>query len=255
MCRRFVLLIVFALVGFVLIMRYVVPRLSPPSAVLRWQTVAPGMEIGEVRERVRSGPVQLTAMRIDPKVCDIRVVNALSEQGSIGALAEDACPPTGMAINASLFAPDHTPLGLVVIDGKQHYAHFPGRDGGVFQLRYGRPEIVPASRRTAPGVTQAVESKPQLLIDGRISSFKPNGPERRSAVALDAQGRVLFAVTGDGFLTLEEWAECLQRDFGAVDALNLDGGSSTQLSVRGQVNRTVHGALPVPILLTATPRK
>jgi exopolysaccharide biosynthesis protein len=74
------------------------------------------------------------------------------------------------------------------------------------------------------------------------SGFGPQSVAARSAIALNAQGKLwvvsaLDRVGGKG-PTLGELAKMLQ-EMGAVDALNLDGGSSTSLFLGGQlVNRS-----------------
>ncbi len=74
------------------------------------------------------------------------------------------------------------------------------------------------------------------------SGFGPQSVAARSAIAMNAQGKLwvvsaLDRVGGKG-PTLGELAKMLQ-EMGAVDALNLDGGSSTSLFLGGQlVNRS-----------------
>jgi hypothetical protein len=74
------------------------------------------------------------------------------------------------------------------------------------------------------------------------SGFGPQSVAARSAIAINAQGKLwvvsaLDRVGGKG-PTLGELAKMLQ-EMGAVDALNLDGGSSTSLFLGGQlVNRS-----------------
>jgi exopolysaccharide biosynthesis protein len=74
------------------------------------------------------------------------------------------------------------------------------------------------------------------------SGFGPQSVAARSAIAVNAQGKLwvvsaLDRVGGKG-PTLGELAKMLQ-EMGAVDALNLDGGSSTSLFLGGQlVNRS-----------------
>jgi Phosphodiester glycosidase len=74
------------------------------------------------------------------------------------------------------------------------------------------------------------------------SGFGPQAMAARSAIAINAQGKLwlvtaLDRVGGKG-PTLGEMAKMLQ-EMGAVDALNLDGGSSTSLFLGGQlVNRS-----------------
>lgn len=103
--------------------------------------------------------------------------------------------------------------------------------------------------RGAPGaVAEMVGGFPLLIVDGvdvldRIPSIRPAFAEARhprTAVGIRADGTVLLVVV-DGRrpehsvgMTLPELSALL-RELGAVDALNLDGGGSTTLVLRGEV--------------------
>jgi len=73
---------------------------------------------------------------------------------------------------------------------------------------------------------------PRDLNDYTFSAYR----HARTFVGVDARGR-LFLATADGVsagLTLTEEAEMI-RSLGAVDAMNLDGGGSTQFASEGQL--------------------
>ena len=74
------------------------------------------------------------------------------------------------------------------------------------------------------------------------------GRAPRSAVGVTKYGDYIFAVV-DGRqahskgCTLTEWAQILKNDFGAVNAINLDGGGSTELFFKGAlVNKPSDGS-------------
>ncbi|HYY17619.1 MAG TPA: phosphodiester glycosidase family protein, partial [Streptosporangiaceae bacterium] len=97
---------------------------------------------------------------------------------------------------------------------------------GPLLLRNGRPAI----DAVAEGVLD-----PRDLNDYTFSAYK----HARTMIGVDRQGRILLA-TVDGIpgvsegMTLTEEA-ALMRSLGAVDAMNLDGGGSTQFASFGQV--------------------
>lgn len=205
-------------------------------------------------DRVERAPApRLLAVRLDPSRCRLRVVDVYRGMQGRGATADEVCPSIGAAVNASFFAEDRSPLGLLVVNGRLVQSRFPRHEWGVFRVRRGQVEIVRSTGERAAGVTQALESKPRLIVDGKIQSFKPQGPARRSAIGIDGSGRVLLVATME-YLTLDEWAALLARDFGCRQALNLDGGPSTQLTIRGSTVLSVHGGWPVPVFITAEPR-
>ncbi len=103
-----------------------------------------------------------------------------------------------------------------------------------------------------PGVVEALGGNPVLVRDGEIAWRNVRGDHSifrrhpRTGVGLRADGKVLF-VTVDGRqrrskgMTLLAFAQ-LMRSLGARWALNLDGGGSTTMVVRGNVvNRPSDG--------------
>ncbi|HEX2948323.1 MAG TPA: phosphodiester glycosidase family protein [Armatimonadota bacterium] len=215
--------------------------------------MAPGIEVSLLRSKTMYGEMHIVAARIDPRRCDIRMRYVAERDGLSGSYAEKECPSPGVAINGSFFAEDGSPLGLLVVDGRQLQRHFPVHEWGTFQLRNGRPELVKSSAQLADGVTQALECKPRLVVHGVVQAVKRQKTAERSAVGMDRRGQVIFAATQQGVMTLEQWARCVQR-FGCVDALNLDGGPSAQMMVRGEKKKIlVNGSSRVPVFMIATP--
>ena len=97
--------------------------------------------------------------------------------------------------------------------------------------------------------TQVIGAGPRLVKDGAIyvnvdEEEFPNdirlGRAPRSAVGVTQYGDYIFAIV-DGRqahsrgCTLQEWAAILLNDFSAVNAINLDGGGSTELVVKGDI--------------------
>ena len=75
----------------------------------------------------------------------------------------------------------------------------------------------------------AIQSGPRLLIKNVIPSLKP-GIADRTAMGITKQGQVILLVTNNSAMTLSELARLLQSPpLYCVDAINLDGGSSSQL--------------------------
>jgi hypothetical protein len=81
----------------------------------------------------------------------------------------------------------------------------------------------------------------QVVLNAELEGFTEafiRQKASRSAIAITNQGTIIIAAShnriGGNGATLEEWAKILQY-LGAVDALNLDGGSSTSLYLGGQL--------------------
>ena len=96
------------------------------------------------------------------------------------------------------------------------------------------PMLVQHGRTAIDAVREGVLD-PRDLNDYTFSAYR----HARTLVGIDGEGRLLL-VTADGLpgvsegLTLTEEAE-LMRSLGAVDAMNLDGGGSTEFAVHAQL--------------------
>lgn len=218
-----------------------------------WYESSPGLHI----TTFANGNLRIMAVRMDPQQWAIHVADKHTGQPPGGATTEQVCPLTGAAINASFFVmKDQTPIGLLIEEGKKRYPLHP-REGmyggwGVLVLRKNAPAILSSLRNIPNDVDDVLQCGPPLIVKGNIPAFKDPGAARRAAVGLDKQGRILFAVS-DGYIPFTQWAQVLRDKLGCVDALNLDGGPSAQLTVHGRINAAVPGGWPVPVFLTAEP--
>jgi uncharacterized protein YigE (DUF2233 family) len=136
-----------------------------------------------------------------------------------------------IAINGGFFDPRYQPLGLRISDHKQlnpikHISWW-----GVFYVKDNIAHIKSAKQFSpSPNIEFAVQSGPRLLVKGHLSSLKPGSAER-TALGISRNGDVIIIVTENAPMTLSELAKLMQSPFLACkNALNLDGGSSTQLS-------------------------
>jgi uncharacterized protein YigE (DUF2233 family) len=173
--------------------------------------------------------------------------------------ALEANPEAFAAFNGGYFLPGGKPLGLLVQEGK---ALNPLRkaDWGVFYLEAkGNPRILHrkdyAALAPTPAPVFAIECGPRLVVAGKALTFKPSR-DRRTALAITAEGRILVVVFPRP-VELGTVSDYLLRRWAVTDALNLDGGSSTQLATRlgsQSVTAQAHG-IPVPyVVLLRSPR-
>ncbi len=214
------------------------------------------------------GKVEVTAVRFDPAKFRLGIVDRRPRAGGKeaadrqppaggGALATEACRPGGTAINASFFTKNRAPIGLIIDNGKKCNPLYTGNSiygaWGVLLVRQGRPAIVDDSVPVPLDTELAIQCGPRLLIAGTVPSFVNTGVATRSAVGIDERGRLLFIVAA-GPAGFDDFARVLRNRLKCTDALNLDGGPSAQLTVRGTSEVTLPGGYPVPILLTAEPK-
>ncbi|HYT35625.1 MAG TPA: phosphodiester glycosidase family protein [Ktedonobacteraceae bacterium] len=163
-------------------------------------------------------------------------------------------------INGGYFDQQFHATALVVSNGKvsgQSYTGF----GGMLSVDT-RGSISLRSLRQQPynpnseQLVQATQSSPVLMSGGKRTQFNADASQtRRSIVAMDKQGRLLFIVSPNQIFSLDELADQLvSSDLSIEIALNLDGGSSTGLYVNGgssHVSIDSLAKLPLVIIVKA----
>lgn len=205
---------------------------SARSADAEWSTVSAGVSYlrREVRALPLTEPIVVHAFRFTPARHELRVLPGGEGGAPVHRLAAEA--GALLAVNGGFFLEDFSPLGLLVSQGRELN---PLRrvDWGVFYVADREARIVHRRdwRRPA-GLEFAVEAGPRLVVEGRVLTLKPQRA-RRTALGITEAGDVLIVAT-EGRILTAEFAELLARPesaggLGCRDALNLDGGSSTQL--------------------------
>jgi len=178
---------------------------------------------------------ELYAFKFSPTRYTLRLARAVDggESGTdILTLAKMA--HALVAVNGGFFSPDATPLGLRVQDGQQLNPIKPISWWGVFRMEKGKPYISTwRDFSLNPKVSFAIQAGPRLLVNGTIPSLKPGNADR-TALCITTQGEVVVVATANASLTLQQLAQHLRArsqhgGLDCVDALNLDGGTSTQL--------------------------
>ena len=153
-----------------------------------------------------------------------------------------------------------TPIGITMSKGK-----LLSNSGGTFgligfnnenKLLLGKITSTQAKQR---GIRDCVSFGPYLILNGEKSQIYGNGgwgKAPRTAIGQRADGIVLFLVLdgnrtlGKG-ATIKDMIEIFER-YGAINASNLDGGTSTSMTVKGKtVNNPTNlsggsGTRPIP---------
>ncbi|QWF15572.1 phosphodiester glycosidase family protein [Lysobacter capsici] len=142
------------------------------------------------------------------------------------------------AMNAGMYEPDYSPVGLFVADGRQ-LAPLNLRDGegnfylkpnGVFLLSDSGARVVESSRYPAlsKGVRLATQSGPLLLQDGRIHpGFDPQSKSRHIRNGIAVKDGIVLLVISDTAVNLYEFAAYFRDTLHCADALYLDGTVSS----------------------------
>jgi uncharacterized protein YigE (DUF2233 family) len=164
-------------------------------------------------------------------------------------------------INGGYFDQQDNATALVVSNGKVFGKSYNGFGGmlsvdahGIVHLRSLRQQ--PYDPNTEP-LEQATQSAPMLMSGGKRTQFSADASQtRRSVVAMDKQGRLLFIASPNQVFSLDELADQLaSSDLSIEVALNLDGGSSTGLYVNGGSSHvTIDSLAKLPLMIIVKAR-
>jgi Phosphodiester glycosidase len=197
-------------------------------------TVAPG--IAHVTFQVRpedAEPFSGHAFKIDLDVAELRLITA-GGPSSRRTVEEIVAPyPAVVAINASFFDKEGRAMGLAVDEGRL-LASGKRQSWGALVVDDKKARIVlGAEINDHLPYRLVVQGIPRLVVEGKVPQLKPQLAER-SAVC--AEGSVIVLVVSTKAKTTA-FAHFLadppeKGGLGCRDALNLDGGPSTQLVVK-----------------------
>jgi uncharacterized protein YigE (DUF2233 family) len=161
-------------------------------------------------------------------------------------------------INGGYFDAQDQATALVVSNRRSYGTSYAGFGGMLSADGQGHVSLRSLHRQpydpNSEQLTQATQSSPMLVANGKETQFNADAESsRRSVVAMDKEGRLLLIVsTGEAF-TLGELADLVAgSDLSIEQALNLDGGASTGLYVKSggqQVETDSLARLPLVIVV------
>jgi len=200
-----------------------------------WQTLQPGIEYTKIDTKPGQLWGSLHAFRINLKKYNLSMAMAKDLGSASLSVREMAKQKHSLiAINGGFFSPALEPLGLRVLGGKVLNPIAPTSWWGVFYLRYSWPHVSSrAAYRQRSSNNFAIQGGPRLLVNGRIPTLKP-GLAERTALGITKRYQLIMVVTENSPLTTTQLAQIMRRPekedgLACVNALNLDGGSSSQL--------------------------
>ena len=194
------------------------------AAAGAWQRAAPGVEtLAFEEDGAAVSLIRFDLQRFRPEVVMLgpdRTKTASQLRRDLSAVA---------AINGGFFDEDRRSLGLRIAGGKTAVPLRRVVEWGVLVLRPGRAAIVHSRDFKADArIEGAIQVGPRLIAGGQPLRLKPQAA-RRSAVAIDREGRTLTLVVSPAPIDAGRLAERL-AGLGFYSALLLDGGASTQVS-------------------------
>jgi hypothetical protein len=220
--------------------------------------VAPGIAHAVLKVRPADAePFSGHAFKIDLDVAELRLLPA-GDPSARRTVAQIVAPyPVVVAVNASFFDKEGRAMGLVVDEGRV-MAVSNQRNWGALVIDGTKGRIVlGADIQDHLAHRLIVQGIPRLLVGGEVQQLKPQIAERTAVCA--EENVVVLAVSTKAEATA--FARFLadppdKGGLGCWDALNLDGGPSTQLVVKlPALALSLPGGWGVPNALAVAPGK
>ncbi len=223
-----------------------------PASNAGWTQLSAGIALRTLSMNTSGGVITVVAARVDPTRA---VFSIYYTPGQLHTLSEwrAALPSAALLVNGNYYDTQRKALGLVVSNANSYGGFSTRSDAGLFQVVNGVPRVrslwlepYNANER----FEQAAQGFPILTARGQaapINADLDQGASRRTVVAIDRAGRILFIITPLGGCKLAEMANWLPNSGLDIDtALNLDGGGSTQMFVGAQ---TFAGIASLPLMI------
>ena len=222
-----------------------------------WRTLTSGIEYMDLGANLLTPWSHVHVFRINLKNnrLDLVMANFLSQpHASVDEFAHYS--KALLTINGGFFDQNHHPLGLRIGNQQQYSPLKHISWWSIFYIKDQKPYISSLAQfRDNQPIDFAVQSGPRLLINGHIPSLKP-GRAERSALGISPDGQIIILVTDNAPITTTALAELMKfPPLNCKDALNLDGGSSSQLHADiGSFKINVHGFSNVSDAIGVKPR-
>lgn len=215
---------------------------TQPIQYPNWTTIKPGVDIKQELVDVGVLEEKFTFVRIDPTQQSIVLALDTKKPQTVEEWQQRL--HASVVLNAGYFDPAYQPTTRLVLYGESFGPLLSGTTG-LFRSQTGTAwEIAPTNEVTSTSPTApqfSLQSYPLLLQHGQVAyTAGSDEPASRTVVAIDRSGLVYFIITEYGVLSLRQLAATLQKDISIPlqDALNLDGGTSSGMSIHGSTQNT-----------------
>lgn len=244
-----------------------IPTLVPPTAIPtldnNWTPLANGVEWRRLNfVAISTGQlVGVLIVRITPQSVKFKVRYVPGQVKSIQQW-QLALPGAVAIINANYFDKSNNPIGLVGTDSVLYGSSVPRSDAGMFQVVNDNARVRSLwleKFQNTERFDQAIQGFPMLVARGQTpTAFNSDLsilPDQRTVIAQDMNGHILLIITPFSVVTFMDLAKWLGVSGLQIDmALNMDGGTSTELYIATGGPSQFTGFKPIPIVLAVYPR-
>jgi len=137
-----------------------------------------------------------------------------------------------VAFNGAFFSPSYSPIGLRISKGNtlSNYKNISWWQ--IFSIENNHASINKYNElNKLKNISFAIQSGPALIVKNQIIKKLKKSYARRTAIGIKKNGHVIVVVTENTQITTTFLANFMNNKLQCEDALNLDGGGSTQLSI------------------------
>ena len=229
-------------------------RGEPP----RFLTVAPGIAHATFQVRPEDAePFSGHAFKIDLDVAELRLVPAGGPLARRSVEEIVAPYPAVVAINASFFDKEGRAMGLAVDEGRLIASGMQKSWGALVVDDKLARIVLGAEISDHLGHRLVVQGIPRLVVGRKVQQLKPQRAERTAVCAEDGVIVLVVSTKAETTAFARFLADPLEKGgLGCGDALNLDGGPSTQLMVKlPALALSLPGGWGVPSALVVAPGK
>jgi uncharacterized protein YigE (DUF2233 family) len=219
--------------NIVYLILFIVSLLIPVNshAAEQWQELGAGIEYQDLRGGILSPWSNIHVFRIDLSKNRLALISA-KKLGLKNASADQFAEHSKalLSINGGFFDHDFKPLGLRITNNKLQNPIKNISWWGIFYVKNNRPYVTNVRNfNYDQDISFAVQSGPRLLINGRMPPLKP-GIADRTALGITKDGQVIILVSTNAGMSTRDLAQLMKAPpLSCTDAINLDGGSSSQL--------------------------
>lgn len=196
-----------------------------------WQKLSSGIQYIDLNDESPAW-AHIHAFKINLSTNKVQLMLA-KDFGQTSATANDFFkhnPKALIVINGGFFDHLFRPLGLRIRNSHQESFFKPISWWGIFFIKNTQPSITAAKYfHLNSNINLAIQSGPRLLVDGEILPLKPGFAER-TALCITRSNALVLTVTENFKLSTSELAARLKEPpLNCLQALNLDGGGSSQI--------------------------
>lgn len=229
------------------------------KAAVLWKPLLPGLQQTTWSGKDSMGnSFALEVFKIDPKQYKLQLIQATDyNQSKISA--KEMLNKTGglLAVNAGFFDSLSKSMGLLVKDGNVVNPLRPVSWWGIFSYdKYSGARVdKPNDFQPKSSTEIAIQVGPRLVDDGQVMPLKKNDSQK-TFIGITADNQLILGVTDMCAVDATDLANVLLKEFQVKEALNFDGGGSTQLYAKiGGYEKEVYGLTSVANGVVVVPRR